>query len=119
AVGRGRGLAVARLVLAGRPAADQAARPVPRPSPVAEVRFGDLLQQRYVVLEVGQDLLPLLPGQRLAGARSTPDTARWLGECSGWAVTFSRGTCEMIPGRTPRKVQIASSVCAGASTRSR
>src|SRR5438034_607056 len=67
---RGCWLAVARLVLAGRPAADQPARPVFRLQPVAEVRLGDLLEQPDVVLDVGQHLLPLLPGQGLAGARA-------------------------------------------------
>src|SRR5262245_66520882 len=66
--GRGRGLAVPRLVLPGRPAADQTAGLVLRLLPVGEVCPGDLLEQPEVVLDVGQHLLPLLPGQWLAGA---------------------------------------------------
>src|SRR5437867_698519 len=69
-VGGGRGQAVARLVLAGRSATDLSAGPVPGPQPVAEVALRDLLEQREIVLEVGQHLLPLLPGQGLAGARA-------------------------------------------------
>src|SRR5215472_19294339 len=64
----GPGDPVAGLPLAGRPAADQPAGALPRPEPVAEVRLGDLLEHRQVALEVGQDGLALLPGERLAPA---------------------------------------------------
>ncbi len=53
-----------------RPAADQPTGPVFRLQPVTEVHLGDLLQQPDVVLDVAEHLLPLFPGQRLAGARA-------------------------------------------------
>src|SRR5580658_7900491 len=54
------------LALSGGPGADQAARALPRPHPVAEVLAEDLLQQRDVGLETRQEFPALLPAQGLA-----------------------------------------------------
>src|ERR1035438_7604669 len=67
--GPARGTAVTRLPLAWRPLPHQAAGTLPGLQPVAEIRLGDLPQQPDVRVEVRQQRLALLPGERLPAGR--------------------------------------------------